>query len=113
MTDRANPNEAQRRRSALIAAMREQNEWLASQQAQIDAQGAALHRIAVLAGVEREPVFAALAPAFADLGNAADAAAGKPPATDDPTKPGAAPAAANTGVTPAATTDLSNSNVAQ
>lgn len=99
-------------RNLLLSALREQQQWLASQQHQIDATSAAIHRMAVLAGVEREPVFAALAPSHADLGNAADKAAESPIATDKPTNSGAAPAAANQGVTPDATTDLSNANVA-
>lgn len=109
MTTPANP--AQEARNRLVAALRGQQQWLASLQTQQDRIEAGLARMAVLAGVEKEPVFAALR-SVADLDNAADREAESPIAKDDPTTPGAAPAKANEGVTPAAVTDLSNSNVA-
>lgn len=124
-TTPANP--AQQRRSLMVAAIREQQATIQTQANQIRSLTHAVASLAAMAGVGKHPHFAGLVRqaglkvADADT-NAGDSIGGtpattteeaaKPDATDDVESIGAAPAPANTGVTPEAVTDVNNSDVA-
>lgn len=120
-------NPAQKRRSQMVAAIREQQTTIERQAAQIKDLTTGLATLAVAAGVGAHPRFASIvrsagltvkADADTNEGDSIGAApatsteeAKKPDATDDVESIGAAPAAANTGVTPEGVTDVNNSDV--
>lgn len=111
-TDMNQPNPAQNYRSAIMRAVAEQQKVIKTQASKIDTLTDAVKSLVTAAGVERHPRFASLMAVAGDDVDTTTEQAKKPLATDDPESKGAAPGEANSGVTPAATTDLQNTNVA-
>lgn len=109
MADNA-PNPQKKYRNALIAAIKQQQETIQTQGQHIAVLSTAVQTLVAAAGADRHPRFASL---MSLAGTPDDAPATTteqartPDATDSPESKGAAPAPANTEVTPAATTDVS------
>ncbi len=111
--DMNQPNPAQQKRSALMRAVANQQRVIEAQRGQIGVLTAAVRDLVTAAGVQRNPRFASLMRQAADdTISMTTEQARQPAATDSPENQGSVPAAANTEVTPAATTDVSTSNVA-
>ncbi len=112
--DMPESNPAQAGRNRLIEAIRTQQSMITTQAGQITDLQRGLLTLATAAGVGSHPHFASLVTAAdeeKDPVATTDEQALKPAAKDDPESIGAAPAAANTGVTPDGTTDVGNTNV--
>lgn len=118
------PNPAQQKRNRIIAAIREQQGLIETIQQENIGLRNAVATLAVAARVDNHPAFAPIVRA-AGLQRRADSAqnpdgapattteeAKQPQATDDVNSVGAAPGEVNKDVTPEATTDVQNSNVA-
>ncbi len=104
--DMNQPNPSKKYRNLLLATVQEQ-------QGRIEVLTAAVSDLVKAAGVQHHPRFASLIKqADEDNPDTTTEQAKQPMATDSPESPGAVPAQANTGVTPDATTDVQNSNVA-
>ena len=107
-------NPAQEGRNRLLEAIRAQQSMIVAQAGEITTLKRAVTTIATAAGIGSHPHFAALVTAADEDKKpvaTTDEQALKPDAKDDPESIGAAPGAANSAVTPAATTDVNNSNV--
>lgn len=122
--DMNQPNPAQQKRNRIIAAIREQQGLIETIQQENIGLRNAVATLAVAARVDNHPAFAPIVRA-AGLQRRADSAqnpdgapattteeAKQPQATDDVNSVGAAPGEVNKDVTPEATTDVQNSNVA-
>lgn len=122
MTEQQQPNQAKEARNRLLRALGSQQEMIASQAAEIDAlkksQSVLVNAVQGLvsaAGIQANPRFASLM-SIAGTPDEAPATtteqAAQPMATDDVENVGAAPAPANTEVTPDAVTDVMSTDVA-
>ena len=107
-----NPNPAKQARNRLVAALQEQQGQINALVEQNTILRNAVREIVTAAGIGGHPKFASLMTSEAADVDTSDEQAKQPQAKDDPTSVGAAPAEANTGVTPDAVTDVQNSNVA-
>lgn len=109
-------NPAQQSRNRIIEALRGQQRVIVAQGEQISVLKSAVQDIAKASGLSEHPRFASLMATAADEESKpvaeTDEAALKPDAKDDPESIGAAPSSANAEVTPGATTDVQNANVA-